>query len=33
VFNYIVPQLAANVKRLLKKNERGRVAGTTLRAP
>ena len=33
VFNYIIPQVAPEVKGLLKKNERGRVAGTTLRAP
>jgi len=33
VFNYIIPQVATEVKSLLKKNERGRVAGTTLRAP
>jgi len=33
VFNYIIPQLAAEVKGLLKKNERGPGADTPGRAP
>ena len=33
VFNYIIPQLAAKVKSLLKKNERGPGADTPGRAP
>ena len=33
VFNYIIPQVATEVKSLLKKNERGPGAATPVRSP